>query len=337
MSEVARVSAAQLTDRGTHVDAGTATPRPRLSLNQIFGGTGKEIVEVPFELVHRDESQAREEFDKGRLEELAASIRQEGIIEPLELRPDVTQDGHFIIIWGERRWRAAQLAGLTTVPAVINREPKHVRRRQLYENVMREDLNAVELARVVAQTMEEDGLDSKAMADQLRWPLRKVQRLVEIHEAPVVVKTAMVKGANMDGERRVLSSRHALDVIRAYRHYARGDKTDEKEKALAKLEKLIGRVLAEEWSAKELQAYVSALGRRDGGTTPAPAVEAAVTEVSGEHRVEDVHAPAPLFELTDEAFVIDLSRARRSTPSAPEWAELVAHLRRLLAEFDVAA
>ncbi len=332
MSEVARVSAAQLTDRGTQADTGTAMPRPRLSLNQIFGGTGKEIIEVPIELVSRDESQAREEFDKGRLEELAASIRQEGIIEPLELRPDASQDGHFVIIWGERRWRAAQLAGLATVPAVINREPKHVRRRQLYENVMREDLNAVELARVVAQTMEEDGLDSKGMAEQLRWPLRKVQRLLEIHEAPLVVKTAMVKGANVNGERRVLSSRHALDVIRAYRHYARGDKTDDKEKALAKLEKLIARVLAEEWSAKKLQTYVGALGRPDDEAAPPAADAAAVDATTG-----DRHHLPPVFEISDETIVIDLARARRDTLGATERAELVAHLRRLLAEFEVAA
>ena len=337
MPEVARVSAAQLTDRGQQGEAEAAPPRPRLSLGQIFCGTGKEIVEVPIELVHRDESQAREEFDKGRLEELAASIRQEGIIEPLELRPDANQDGHFAIIWGERRWRAAQLAGLATVPAVINREPKHVRRRQLYENVMREDLNSVELARVVAQTMEEDGLDSKGMAEQLRWPLRKVQRLIEIHEAPLVVKTAMVKGAHVDGERRVLSSRHALDVIRAYRHYARNDKTDEKERALAKLEKLITRVLAEEWSAKKLQGYVSTLGRRDADTPPPPDVAAGDVPtgetVGGEH----LGTPPPVFELSDETFVIDLARARSDALGAVERAELLAHLRRLLEEFEAAA
>jgi ParB/RepB/Spo0J family partition protein len=337
MTEVARVSAAQLTDRGTQADAVTTTPRPRLSLNQIFGGTGKEIVEVPIELVHRDESQAREEFDKGRLEELAASIRQEGIIEPLELRPDASQEGHFLIIWGERRWRAAQIAGLATVPSIINRDPKHVRRRQLYENVMREDLNSVELARVVAQTMEEDGLDSKGIAEQLRWPLRKVQRLIEIHEAPLVVKTAMVKGEHVDGERRILSSRHALDVIRAYRHYARNDKTDEKERALAKLEKLITRVLAEEWSANKLQGYVSTLGRRDADTASAPNVAARDVPtgetVGGEH----VGAPPPVFVLSDETFVIDLARARSDSLGAVERAELLAHLRRLLEEFEAAA
>jgi ParB/RepB/Spo0J family partition protein len=337
MSEVARVSAARLTERGHEVVPGGAGPRPRLSLDQIFSGTGKEIVEVPVELVHRDESQAREEFDKARLEELAASIRQEGIIEPLELRPDVSQDGHFVIIWGERRWRAAQLAGLATVPAVINRDPKHVRRRQLYENVMREDLNAVELARVVAQTMEEVGLDSKAMAEQLHWPLRKVQRLIEIHEAPLVVKTAMVKGTNVEGERRVLSSRHALDVIRAYRHYARNDKTDEKDKALVKLEKLITRVLAEEWSAKKLQAYVSTLGRRDGDTAPGPDAAAGNAAIGDEQGGKGIDVTPPLFEMSDETFVIDLARARRDTLGATERAELVAHLRRILAEFEVPA
>jgi ParB/RepB/Spo0J family partition protein len=336
MPELARVSAAQLTDPERRTDAAEPHSRPRLSLDQIFGGTGKEIVEVPIELVHRDESQAREEFDKGRLDELAASIRQEGIIEPLELQPAATQDGHFVIIWGERRWRAAQLAGLATVPAIINREPKHVRRRQLYENVMREDLNSVELARVVGQTMEEDGLDTKGMAEQLRWPLRKVQRLIEIHEAPLVVKTAMVKGAIVDGERRVLSSRHALDVIRAYRHYARGDKTAEKEKALAKLDKLIARVLAEDWSAKKLQAYVSTLGRRDDDTAPSPDAAPGDAALGDERGGQNAGATAPLFELSDESFVIDLARARSDALGAAERMELIAHLRRLLAEFEAA-
>ncbi len=334
MSEVARVSAAQLTDRGTQADAGTATPKPRLSLNQIFGGTGKEIFEVPIELVRRDESQAREEFDKGRLEELAASIRQEGIIEPLELRPDASQDGHFVIIWGERRWRAAQLAGLATVPALINREPKHVRRRQLYENVMRADLNTVELARIVAQTMEEDGRDSKGMAEQLHWPLRKVQRLVEIHEAPAVVKTAMVKGVVVDGERRILSSRHALDIIRAYRHYVRGDNTEGKEKALVKLEKLISRVLADDWSAKKLQGYVSALARPEGEAAASPELARGSDGAKGGAEGA-AGAVAPVFELSDQTFVIDLAQARNGALDSATREELVGCLRRLLAEFDI--
>jgi ParB family transcriptional regulator, chromosome partitioning protein len=60
-----------------------------------------------------------------------------GILEPLELRPDPVASGHFTIVFGERRWRAAKLAGLATVPAIVNGEARQVRRRQLYENVVR--------------------------------------------------------------------------------------------------------------------------------------------------------------------------------------------------------
>ena len=336
MSDVARFTAAQLTQQA---EAGVEPGRPRISLGQIFAGTGREIVEVPVELVHRDETQAREDFDKPKLVELAASIRQEGIIEPLELRPHPDQEGHYVIIWGERRWRAAQLAELGTVPAVINREPKHVRRRQLYENVMRADLNTIELARIVVQTMEEDRLDRKGMAEQLRWPLRKVQRLLEIHEAPGVVKTAMIKGVDVDGERRILSTQHALDVIRAYRHHARADKTEGKAKAIAKLEKLIRRVLAEEWSARKLQAYVGALGRRDGDETaegPEADAEGAVAARAADATGSRTTTEPPIFEFSDETFAIDLVRARSGGLDPSVRADLVGHLRRLLDEFEAA-
>ena len=333
MSDVARFTAAQLTQQA---EAGTAPGRPRISLGQIFAGSGREIVEVPVDLVYRDEAQAREDFDRSKLEELAASIRQEGIIEPLELRPHPDQEGHYVIIWGERRWRAAQLAELATVPAVINREPKHVRRRQLYENVMREDLNGVELARIVVQTMEEDGLDNKGMADQLHWPLRKVQRLVEIHEAPALVKSAMVKGVDVEGGCRVLSNEHALDVIRAYRHLARDDKSEGKVKALVKIEKLVAKVLSEDWSSRKLRTYASNLGRREAPGIPAQPTARLPAKVDDDERgPEDVSAQAgPVVEVSDARFVIDLARARSCDLTAELREELVNHLRRLLREFE---
>ena len=336
MSDITGVSAAQLTQQAEGMGA---SARPRISLGQMFAGTGREIVEVPVELVHRDETQAREDFDKAKLAELAASIRQEGIIEPLELRPHPDHEGHYVIVWGERRWRAAQLAELATVPAIINLESKHVRRRQLYENVMREDLNGVELARIVVQTMEEDSLDSKGMADQLHWPLRKVQRLVEIHEAPALVKTAMVKGVEVEGGWRVLSNEHALDVIRAYRHLAREDKSEDKAKALARLEKLIAKVLGEDWSSRKLRTYVSDLGRREVSNAPAPRPASRPASTGAEEPgPEDVSVdPGPVLELTDTRFVIDLARARCGGLTADLRADLVGHLRRLLLEFETAA
>src|SRR6266540_2502772 len=260
-------------------------------------------------------------------------------VEEFLLHTEADHEGHYVIVWGERRWRAAQLAELATVPAIINLESKHVRRRQLYENVMREDLNGVELARIVVQTMEEDSLDSKGMADQLHWPLRKVQRLVEIHEAPALVKTAMVKGVEVEGGWRVLSNEHALDVIRAYRHLAREDKSEDKAKALARLEKLIAKVLGEDWSSRKLRTCVSDLGRREVSNAPAPRPASRPASTGAEEPgPEDVSVdPGPVLELTDTRFVIDLARARCGGLTAGLRADLVGHLRRLLLEFETAA
>ena len=220
-----------------------------------------EVIQVPVDHVHPDEAQARKNFDPAQIEELAASVRQVGILEPIEVRTDSARRGYYVIVYGERRWRAARAAGLNTIPAFVDREMGGVRRRQLYENVMRVDLNVVELAANVAAVMIEEGLDTTAIAEQLRWPVRKVQRLVEIHEAPEELKRAIVTGIELDDGRRALSLSHALDVLRAYRHYARQDDTASKETALARLNRLTRTVIAEEWSGRKLQDYVGALGR----------------------------------------------------------------------------
>jgi ParB family chromosome partitioning protein len=96
--------------------------------------------------IHPDPAQPRRTFDPERLEELAASIRLEGILQPIAVRFDAEND-RYVIIHGERRWRAARLAGLTSLPAIVRDVP--VERRlvqQLMENVLRDDLNAVDRA-----------------------------------------------------------------------------------------------------------------------------------------------------------------------------------------------
>src|SRR6266540_4735632 len=96
---------------------------------------GAVLLQVPIDKIRRDDDQTRKDFDREKLEELAASVKEVGILEPLELRPDPQAPSHFIIVFGERRWRAAKLVGLATVPAIVNGEARQVRRRQLYENV----------------------------------------------------------------------------------------------------------------------------------------------------------------------------------------------------------
>jgi ParB/RepB/Spo0J family partition protein len=311
---------------------------------------GNLIAEIPLDRIRRDEGQARKDFDPRKLDEMVASIRTVGVLEPLELRPDPGAPGHFIIVYGERRWRAAQTAGLATVPAIV-REPRFIRRRQLHENTMRVDLNAVELAENVANLMQEEGLDTSAVAEQLRWPVRKVQRLVEIHEAPDVVKAAIVVGIDVAGERRMLAPSHALDVVRAYRHFAKADESPTNENALRRTEKLVQRVVVEEWPAKRLQDFVAALGRgkrireSDLEVVLSPPAKPARVDGAGARRsvVEPVREVAPpaassarpapaLFDRSERRFVLHLERARACTEPVLR-REVASALRELADEF----
>ena len=303
------------------------------------------LVQVPIDKIRRDDTQSRRDFDAEKLEDLAASVKAVGILEPLELRPDPVAPGHFTIVFGERRWRAAKLAGLTSVPAILNSETRQVRRRQLYENVVRVDLNVVELAANVAAVMAEDKLDTRTLADSLRWPLRKVQRLVEIHEAPDAVKHAIVRGIDVEGDRRTLSVSHALDVVRAFRHYARADETATKNEATSRLDKLIATVLNEDWSASKLQEYVGALGRspkrdpldrvpKEVGPKATPAeTTASIAAGSVKPAADSVAARRlPLFEAKGDRFTVFVKRARE-TEDAPARAALVEALRAVVREF----
>jgi ParB/RepB/Spo0J family partition protein len=289
----------------------------------------RAVVNVPLDRIRPDEGQARKEFDDAQIEELAASVQQVGVLEPIELRGDETRPGHYVIVYGERRWRAARLAGLATIPAFVDRDAGGVRRRQLYENVMRVDLNVVELAANVAAVMVEDALDTSALAEQLRWPLRKVQRLVEIHDAPDPVKRAIVSGIEVQGGRRVLSLSHALDVVRAYRHYAREDDTDSKGRASARLDRLVARVLGEDWSARKLQEYVGVLGRSPKRDPLDRAAKAVATRTASVEDTVPASAPSPrptidsgsrrytptkprLFEAKRDRFTVFVTRAKES-------------------------
>jgi ParB family chromosome partitioning protein len=103
--------------------------------------------ELPIELIHRNPDQPRVHFDPDELEELAASLRQKGVLQPILVRPSRQTEGEYQIVAGERRWRAAQLAGLRTVPALVkelgDNETLEV---ALIENVQRADLNPLEEA-----------------------------------------------------------------------------------------------------------------------------------------------------------------------------------------------
>lgn len=130
-------------------------PRKRFTVDTLFSDTRpqavgvKDLVEakrVAIDRIHPDPSQPRRTFDPDRLDELAASIGVEGVLQPIVVRFDADND-RYVIVHGERRWRASKKVGLTELPAIVRDVP--VERRllqQLMENVIRDDLNAVDRA-----------------------------------------------------------------------------------------------------------------------------------------------------------------------------------------------
>lgn len=121
----------------------------------------------PVERIHPSRSQPRKVFDSESLEELAASIRENGLIQPIVLRKLTNEDGYELIA-GERRWRAAQKAGLTELPAILrNAEAGEVLELALVENVQRENLNPVDEARAFKLLMDTTGMTQEDVSARI--------------------------------------------------------------------------------------------------------------------------------------------------------------------------
>ena len=124
------------------------------------------LSEIAIERITSNPNQPRREFDEEALTELANSIREIGIITPITLRQ--MADGRYQIIAGERRWRAAKTAGLTTIPAYIRTvEDEGVMEMALVENIQREDLNAIEIALAYQHMADSVGMTQEKIRHQL--------------------------------------------------------------------------------------------------------------------------------------------------------------------------
>jgi ParB family transcriptional regulator, chromosome partitioning protein len=161
------------------------------------------VQQVPVELIQRNPRQPRIKFDEGELNELAASIREHGVIQPLIVVPNT--NGSFILIAGERRLQASQRAGLRTVP-VITRQANNQELLELalIENVQRADLNSMEEAEAYRQLVEDFGLSHESVAKRVgksRVTVTNTLRLLGLADA---VKQALVDGKITEGHARAL-------------------------------------------------------------------------------------------------------------------------------------
>lgn len=123
------------------------------------------VEEIAIKEIHANPNQPRKNFDEEALNELAASIKSHGIISPIVVNKD---ENGYMIVAGERRWRASKLAGLDTVPCVVkNYTERQIKEIAIIENLQRQDLNPIEAARAIKQLMEEYNFTQETVADRI--------------------------------------------------------------------------------------------------------------------------------------------------------------------------
>ncbi len=176
------------------------------------GGAG-ELRELPIELIKPNPNQPRTKIDPEALVGLASSIEANGVVQPLLVRP--LPDGSYELIAGERRWRAAQAAGLAKVPAVV-RDQELAERLQvaLIENMVREDLNPVDEARACAALVDDLGLSKEDLARRVGRSRPAVSNLIRLLDLPDETLELLESGELSEGHGRALLAAGGNDVRR---------------------------------------------------------------------------------------------------------------------------
>jgi len=163
-----------------------------------------ELRRLPIDLLQRSPYQPRADFKPEALQELADSIKTQGVIQPIVVRP-LSQGEKFEIIAGERRWRASQLAGLHEVPAVVRKlDDKAAMCLSLIENIQREDLNPLEQARALARLMAEFDMTHETVAEAVGRSRSAVTNLLRLLDLNDKVKTMLAAGDLDMGHARAL-------------------------------------------------------------------------------------------------------------------------------------
>src|SRR5262245_50426756 len=164
----------------------------------------KALRHLPIETIRPNPNNPRRKFDEGELEELAQSLRDKGMLQPLVVRPRGDGQGHEIVA-GERRWRAAQRAGLHEVPVLIREvSDGEALEIALVENIQRSDLNALEEARGFAQLIEQFGYTQLKLAEAVGKSRSHIANTLRLLQLPEAVRLQLEQGALTAGHARTL-------------------------------------------------------------------------------------------------------------------------------------
>lgn len=163
------------------------------------------INEIAISQIEANPNQPRREFDPESLQELATSIREIGIIQPITLRQ--VDDNRFQIIAGERRWRASQIAGLQAIPAYIRTiSDESIMEMALVENIQREDLNAIEIALAYQHLLENDGMTQEKVSERVGKSRAAIANYLRLLRLPAQIQLSLQKREIDMGHARALLS-----------------------------------------------------------------------------------------------------------------------------------
>lgn len=201
----------------------------------IPAGAGRSLDYIPVGDISPNRRQPRSDFDRGALDLLTESIRQVGVLQPVVVRP---QGGGYLLVAGERRWRAAQAAGLTEIPALIRETDEQGSLTEaLVENLQREDLGPLEEAAAFAQLQDDFGMTHAEIGERVGRSRAAITNSLRLLQLGPVIQAALVTGDLTAGHARALLS------------------VDDP----ATAEKLAGRAIANDWSVRRLEAEIAAL------------------------------------------------------------------------------
>lgn len=206
------------------------------SVNTVIPKSTEELRRLPVEYLEASQYQPRKDFDQEHLQELADSIRSQGIIQPILARK--LSNNRFEIIAGERRWRAAQLAGLAEVPVVIRDIADDAAvAMALIENIQREDLNAIEEANALQRLIDEFGMTHAKVSEAVGKSRSTVSNLLRLLQLADDVRTMVERGdLEMGHARAMLSLSEDQQIRTAQAVIAKGLSVRETENYIRRLQ-----------------------------------------------------------------------------------------------------
>ena len=213
------------------------------------------LSEIPISMIEANPNQPRREFDEAALQELAASIKEIGLVTPITLRQ--TPGGKYQIIAGERRWRASQMAGLTAIPAYIRTvEDDNVMEMALVENIQREDLNAIEIALAYQHLAETTGMTQEKISTRVGKSRTSVTNYMRLLKLPAQIQMALKnKDIDMGHARSLLSIDSPSQQLKLFKEIQRNNYSVRKVEEMVQLIK----------NGKDMQQ-----AKKSVGVTPLP-------------------------------------------------------------------